>query len=72
MIIVKKGQFQQCSLHSSIAKELSTGNSFQLAKQLLASDSDFFRDSETWSLLHDNTPSIHLIWPRAISLYSQN
>ena len=35
MINVKEGQFQQCSLHSSIVKQLSTGNSFQLTKQLL-------------------------------------
>ena len=35
MKTVKEGQFPQCSLHSSIEKELSTGNSFQLTKQLL-------------------------------------
>ena len=26
-----EGQFQQCSLHSSIAKEIAAGNSFQLS-----------------------------------------
>ena len=36
MIIVREGQFHQCSLHSPIVKELSTGNSFQLVKQLFA------------------------------------
>ena len=31
----EEGQFQQCSLHSSIVKELSTDNSLQLTKKLL-------------------------------------
>ena len=72
MLIVKEGQFQQCSLHSSIAKELSTGEFvatsqtitgtyyLEALKRLIARICCIrpeYRDPETWSLLHDNALS---------------